>query len=81
MRCRSGLLRLQADLRQVPDRAFDGLRCPITGRAGVLDPERPDRRAAQANQVSPAPERSTDVGHEHAYVRAAGTRDPNVDVS
>ena len=65
MRDRRGLLGLDEDARQVLDRPLDRLRRGRVRRTGVLDPERPDRGAAQANQVGAAPERPADVGHQH----------------
>ena len=75
------LLGIQVDARKVPDRAFDGERFPLAGRTGVLDSEGPDRGSAKAHEVRAAAERTTDVGHEDAYVRAARAGDPNLDVS
>jgi hypothetical protein len=53
----------------VLDGALDGLERPVAGWAGLLDPQRPDRGPAQADQVRPAAEGPTDIGDEHPHVR------------
>jgi hypothetical protein len=65
----------------VLDRPLDRLRRGRVRRASVLDPERPDRGAAQANEVGAAPERPADVGHQHPHVRPARAGDQDLEIA